>query len=171
MRSIRFICFVLVALSLLFDCVRNKEERTAEHSISGGVEGQTSAAVRNYDSLLTVLDKLSESVSANPQDRQLRLSLLDTAYDTLGQRIFAAGRGKPAKNARTPAVAMKMAERAATIDAYRWAARIKKWHDHPELADEQELSAELPGAQILSQRTLPDSTVVILIEMNALKIQ
>ena len=130
-NQVIFIFFLSLILSI--SCTKEKEEgqhkaiEEEEYAISSSMEGQTQRINVNYDSLLIVVDQLTEMVSANPSDVNLRKELVSTCYDTLNDIIVASGRGKPLTTARTPTLAMNYAQKAATIEAYRWVAYIKKW--------------------------------------------
>lgn len=165
----RFYLFFFLMLTLCLYCSKGKQKEKQkpseeeEYSITSNVEGQLYDVNINYDSLLTVIGQLTEMVSSYPNDFELRKNLVSTCYDTLSDIILASGRGRPLISARTPTLAMKYAEKAATIDAYRWAAYIKKWHLNPTTPDIGKLSVEVSAGQVVSKKVLPDSTVQVLV--------
>jgi len=167
---IRFVSVLLLTLVVLFACSKKEEHKIAseeeEYSISSGMEGQTLRAKLNYDSLLVVVDELTEMVVANPGDIYLKEKLVDTCYDTTHKIIFASGRGKPLEGARTNTLAKNYAQKAAAIEAYRWALYIKKWRVNPAVPELGTLSGDLPSGHIVSKKELPDSSVQVLVEVN-----
>ena len=163
---------VIVSFSLVTNCSKEKKEpaEEKEYQVSMGVEGQKFSVESNYDSLLTEVNKLSEQISANPTDLSLKTRLVDVCYDSTINMIIAAGRGQPLSDAPTHAVAMNYAERAATIEALRWAANIKQWSHDPAKSLSQELDLTMPMGRVVSKTTLPDSTIQVLIVVNAEKL-
>ena len=170
-QKIQLILVLFFILVLSLGCSKKEEEQQQaveeEYSIPGGMEEQTQQVIINYDSLLTVVDQLTEMVAANPSDIELRKKLLSTCYDTVNNTIICTGKGTPLTNARTPTLAIKFAERAATIEAYRWAARLKKWQLDPKSPDTENLSIENLRGKIVSRSVLSDSTIQVLVEVSA----
>jgi hypothetical protein len=169
MLNIKTIIIILTCLLTAFMCVKKDAERTseAEYEISGSLEGQTSQQQIDYDSLLTVLDGMLDSISDEPGNIELRRLITQTAYDSANDVIIAPGEGKPLQNAATPTIAMKYAEKAATIKAYRLAAQIKTWIHDPAASDSNRGSMQLPPGRVLSRKVTRDSTVQVLVEVNA----
>jgi len=161
----------LFAMFFIANCTKEKQEtktpdnKDKEYELSGSTEEQMYNIEMNYDSLLFVFEELTATVSANPLDFNSRKQLVKTCYDSSHNRIITFGIGKPPLNARTPSVGMKMAEQAAKIQAYRWAAFVQKWRFDPSSPDTSIMNARLPGGQILSRLVMPDSTIKVLLEI------
>jgi hypothetical protein len=168
MSKKNFFIFFLIFI-VLSSCSKKKEEagEEKEYSTSSGMEGQVYRANINYDSLLTVVDQATEMVAAYSSDINLRQKLVAISYDTSNGIIFASGRGRPQVNARTPSIAMNFAERAAQIEALKWAAYIERWKLDPTTPDLGKISAAMPPGRVVSKKVLPDSTVQVLVEVKA----
>lgn len=157
-----FLIFIVV-----ISCSKKKEETAEEkeYSTSSGMEGQVNRTDINYDSLLTVVDQATEMVAAYSTDINLRQKLVSISYDTSNGVIFASGRGRPRTDARTPTLAMRYAERAAQIEALKWAAYIEKWKLDPTTPDLGKISVEMPMGRVVAKKVLLDSTVQVLVEV------
>ena len=170
-HKIQLIVVFSLILIVSFNCTKQDEQQKAieeekvEYSIPGNMEGQVQRIKINYDSLLTVVDQLTEMLAENPFDISLRKKLVATCYDSTFHVLVASGRGKPITNARTPTQARESARRAAKVDAYRWAVYLNKWRLDPTTPDFGKISAELPGGLIVSENVLPDSSVQVLVEV------
>lgn len=159
------------AMFFVSTCSKEKQEtktsdnKEKEFTYSGSTEEQMYSIEMNYDSLLYVFEEQTALVTANPFDLNSRKKLVKTCYDSSHHRIITFGIGKPPVNARTPSIGMKMAEQAAKIQAYRWAAFVQKWRLDPSSPDTSITNARLPGGQILSRLVMPDSTIKVLLEI------
>jgi hypothetical protein len=168
--SNKIIIFTCLILILAIGCSKDKKESSEEleeYSMSGSLEGQLLSRNVNYDSLSIAIAEITKSISLDPSCIECKKKLVDTCYDTLNQIIFVTGTGKPLKNARTASIAINYAEKAATIEAYRWAYYIKKWRMDPQYPKMQQLSTQIPGSQIITKNMLSDSTMQVLIAINA----
>lgn len=166
---------VSIIISLISGCGKKQEYQKGEFTPEE--QAKDSADVLtikpepiDYDSMLIVISQLVEAVKNHPTDIELRQELVAVSYDTTWETILAAGSGKPSQQAETGSLAMKYAERAATADAYRWAAYIKKWSVDPTFPDVATLSAEIQGGKVVAKKVLPDQTVSVLVEIHTSKI-
>jgi hypothetical protein len=168
----QLIIILFLILILSFFCTKKEEEgqqkaiEEEEFTISSSMEGQAQRININYDSLLIVVDNLTEMVTKYPTDIDLRKKLVFTCYDTANNIILASGRGTPLITARTPTLAMNYAHKAAVIQAYRWAAYLREWRLDPTTPDLDKISGDLPSGRVVSKNILPDSTVQVLVEVN-----
>ena len=120
--------------------------------------------------MLVVISELVAAIKSNPEDIDMRRSLVTASYDTTWETILSAGFGKPTQEAETEMIALKYAERAATAEALRWSAYIKKWAIDPTFPDLDRLKAEFQGGRVVAKKILPDQTVSVLIEIHSSKI-
>ncbi|MFZ5516867.1 MAG: hypothetical protein ACOY90_09535 [Candidatus Zhuqueibacterota bacterium] len=162
----------LLAACLLVTCGKKQEQQTAEISqTEGAIDSQFVQTIKpksiNYDSMLTVIAPMIETVMQSPTDVQARQQLVAVCFDTTWETILAAGFGKPLQQASTETIAAKYAEQAATADAYRWAAYIKKWHANPSQQDFGHISAEISGGRVVARKDLADQRVSVLVEIRS----
>ncbi len=171
--------FVLcLILTLCFGCSKKEEKQQQqvseeseeyEYSVSGGIEGQVQRSNINYDSLFAVVDELTKKIINNPTNIELRKKIVATCYDTINNIIISSGHGKPLTSASTKKIAKNYAHKAAEIDAYRWAAYIKKWKLDPTKPDLGKIDDKIPSGDVVSKLVLPDSTVQVLVEVKVEK--
>ncbi len=167
-----FLIFHLIVLISFISCSKDKKEKQqtqaeneVEHSIAGENESQLYEIEMNYDSLMYVFEEKLIALKEQPNDIEARRQLVKAGYDQLHDRILAFGEGVPPENARTPSLALNYAEKAAKIEAYRWAYQIKKWHTDPMNNDSTITDIDMPPAQMLSKLVMPDSTIKVLVEL------
>ncbi|MBD3287556.1 hypothetical protein GF337_02020 [candidate division KSB1 bacterium] len=145
--------------------LQSTAEKEVEYSLSGETESQLYEIEMNYDSLMYVFEERLKTLQENPDNIEARKQLVEAGYDQQHSRVLAFGEGVPPENAQTPSLALNYAEKAAKIEAYRWAYQIKKWHADPTNNDSSVTGAELPSAKMLSKLVMPDSTVKVLVEL------
>jgi len=119
----------------------------------------------NYDSLLVVISDLVKAVQEKPTDIDARRQLANAAYDSSWDTILAAGYGSPIQKGATSTISLRLAEQAAKADAFRWAVYIKNWLQDPTTPDIGKLSADVQGGNFILKKLLPDSAVVVLLEV------
>lgn len=166
-----FLIHLIVLISFI-NCSKDKKEKEqpqaekeVEHSIAGENESQLYEIKMNYDSLMYVFEEKLAILKEQPNDIEAREQLVGAGFDEAHNRILAFGEGVPPENARTPSLALNYAERAAKIEAYRWAYQIKKWHTDPMNNDSTITDTDMPPVQMLSKLVMPDSTVKVLVEL------
>ena len=170
------ISIVFMSILLMIECSKKKEEyQTGEITPKESTEDTTSVLTIkpkpiNYDSMLVVVSELVEAVKENPTDIDYRRELVAVSYDTTWEIILSAGFGKPSQEGETESIAMKYAERAATIDAWRWAAYIKRWSIDPKFPNLDTLNVEIQGGRVVAKKILPDKAVSVLVEIHSSKI-
>ncbi|UCE05389.1 MAG: hypothetical protein JSW07_17500 [bacterium] len=170
LKIILFIC-----ISLLIGCSKKEEYQTGELVPEEHTADSTSMLTIkpqpiNYDSMLVVVSQLVDSIKNNPTNIELRQQLVAVSYDTTWETIISAGFGKPSQEAETESIALKYAERAATADALRWSAYIKRWSIDPTFPELGQLDVEIQGGRMVVKKVLPDQTVLVLIEIHSSKI-
>ena len=165
----------MILFSLFTFCSKKEQQESGQIARQEGI--QTDSTVQtikpkaiNYDSMLIVIGDLTKSVKENPTDINLRQKLVAACYDTTWETILAAGFGKPSKKDSSESISLKLTERAAKADAYRWAAYIKKWSDDPSTPEPGSISAEIQGGIVVAKKNLPDSTTMVLLEVKKSKI-
>jgi len=168
----KLIGIALLTVCLLVACAKKEEHQTAEISqTEGAIDSQFVQTIKpksiNYDSMLTVIAPMIETIMQTPTDVQARQQLVDVCFDTTWETILAAGFGKPLQQASTETIAARYAEQAATADAYRWAAYIKKWHANPMQLDFGHISAEIAGGRVVARKDLADQRVSVLVEIRS----
>ncbi len=173
--TIKFLIVIFIGISLILGCGKKKEYRTGEITPKESTNDTSDVLTIkpkpiNYDSMLVVVSELVEAVKENPTDIDYRKELVAVSYDTTWETILSAGFGKPSPEAESESLALKMAERAATADALRWAAYIKRWSIDPNTPDLDAINAEVQGYRVVAKKVLPDQTVKILLEIHSSKI-
>lgn len=167
--------FFLLTMLMMVCSKKEEPQRGESGNKEGAREDQLVETIKpmpvNYDSILIIINGLTEAVKNNLADVELRKKLVDVSYDTTWDTILAAGFGKPVPTAETESIAMKYAEQAATLDAYRWAAYIKKWHFDPSAPEVGTITAGIQGGRVVAKTLLPDHSVSVLVEIQSSKIQ
>lgn len=168
---ISIITIVLMVCLFLF-CGEKQEHQTGQiEQKEGATEAQTVQTIKpkpiNYDSMLTVIAPKIETLLKTPENIQLRQELVSICYDTTWQTILAAGFGKPFQQANTETIAARYADQAATADAYRWAAYIKKWQADPTKPDIGHLSGEIKGGRVVARNETENGRVSVLVEIHS----
>ncbi len=166
---------IYTCIYLIIGCGKKEEYKTGEltpkESTSDTTEIQTIKPQSiNYDSMLVVVSELVETIKENPTDMDYRRELVAVSYDTTWGTILSAGHGKPSPNAESESLAINFAERAATVDALRWAAYIKRWSIDPNAPDLVTINAEIQGYRVVAKKVHPDKAVTILVEIHSSKI-
>ncbi|MBN1154022.1 hypothetical protein JXB12_03795 [candidate division KSB1 bacterium] len=157
---------ILSVILLATECSKSDKEET-EYSLPGKSEEQVAVKEVDYDSLRLLLDTLNQRVTNDIMNVEHRMTLVEAAYDTTEDIIYAIGRGKIPMNANPPEVAMRYAERAAELQAKRMAAYVKTWSLYPARIDTTPMIRYIPPGTIVSKQVTPDSTVEVLVKINA----
>jgi hypothetical protein len=160
---------ILILSIVLLSC--SKESKTqkqeeVEFGISESTNGQVTTKKINYDSLLVEIDSVTKLLSANIDDLSLRKKYVSIAYDPEINMIHTSGIGKPLTNARTSTLAMNYAKKAATIEAYRWAAYVNEWISDIDKSPLSEINLESIKGIVVSSKILPSNEVQVLISVN-----
>ena len=166
---------ILICILLVIGCGKKEEYQTGEITPDESTHDSTDVVTIkpkpiNYDSMLVVVGELVEAIKSNPTDIELRRDLVAASYDTTWETILSAGSGKPAREAETESIALKYAERAATADALRWTAYIKRWSIDPTFPELDSLDVQIQGGKVVAKKVLPDQTVSVLVEIHSSKI-
>ncbi len=175
-RKYSFYAVLFIILFFLFTfCSKKEQQESGQIAQQEGMQSDSTVQTIkpkaiNYDSMLIVIGDLTKYVKENPTDINLRQKLVAASYDTTWETILAAGFGKSSKKDSSESISLKLTERAAKADAYRWAAYIKKWSDDPTIPDIGSLSTEIRGGIIVAKKNLPDSTTMVLLEVQKSKI-
>ncbi len=177
MKKNYFLFTVLFSLILLLLISCEKKEKQVSGQIAQQEETPGQSIVQtikpkaiNYDSMLTVIGKLVKSVHENPTDIETRRNLVNAAYDSSWNSILAVGFGKRFDSNSSQTISMRLAEQAAKADAFRWAVYIKKWLQDPTIPDISKISAEISGGNFVAKSYMPDSTVMVLLEIKKSKL-
>jgi len=169
------IVLFLLLISMHFYCGKKEQQESGQISQRENVQSQSivqtiKPQAINYDSMLTVVGELVKSVHENPTDINARRILVDAAYDTSWDSILAAGFGNRFDKNSSQTISLRLAEQAAKADAFRWAVYIKKWLKDPSTPEIGKISAEISGGNFVAKSYLPDSTVVVLLEIKKSKL-
>jgi len=169
------IIVLFICISLIMGCGKKEEYQVGELTPKESTKDTTDDVLTikpspiNYDSMLVVISELVEAIKENPTDIDYRRELVAVSYDTTWDAILSAGFGKPSPEAETEAIAIRNAERAATADALRWAAYIKRWAVNPD-APLDSLNVEIQHHRVVAKKVFPDQTVSVLVEIHSSKI-
>ena len=164
----------IILFSLLIFCSKKEQQESGQITQQEGMQSDSTVQTIkpkaiNYDSMLIVIGDLTKSVKENPTDINLRKKLVAACYDTTWETILAAGFGEPSEKDTSESISLKLTERAAKADAYRWAAYIKKWHSDPTMPVGS-ISAEIKGSRIVAKKYLPNNTILVLAEIKSSRI-
>jgi hypothetical protein len=168
---------ILICVLIVSGCSKKEEDQTGELTQEELTQDSSAVSVLtikpkpiNYDSMLVVVGDLIAAIKSNPDDIELRRDLVAASYDSTWETILSVGFGKPSLEAETESIALKYAERAATADALRWSAYIKRWTIDPTFPDLDSLNVEIQGGKVVAKKVLPDQTVSVLVEIHSSKI-
>ncbi len=174
-KNLILLATLLICILVVSGCSKKEEYQTGE-MIPEETTQDTSDVLTikpkpiNYDSMLVVVGELVAAIKSNPDDIQLRRDLVAASYDTTWDTILSAGFGKPSPEAETESIALKYAERAATADAFRWSAYIKRWAIDPTFPELDSLNVEIQGGKVVAKKILPDQAISVLVEIHSSKI-
>lgn len=167
MRIPNFFRISLLAL-LLVQCDKKADTPDLEKSLENHeLQNPAPVATVNYGEIMNQLFDLRGRIIQQPGAIQPRIDLLDVAIDSARQKMYAVGEGLPDSTAKTEALAKQAAERAALIDAQRWALLVRAWRQNlttPQFTDK--LSGQVPPFQIMQRAELPGNRVYLLIEIS-----
>lgn len=131
---------VLLSCAMIVGCGRKSEQGEAITAREGGTMGT------DYQALWQKIDRLQEQIRTEPSNVELRHGLVETAVDSAARVVWAAGRGLVPPDARSRAIGLQAAQRAATVDAYRWLAFLLRWRQDYHAPDFGSLEGTVPGA-------------------------
>lgn len=156
---------LLIALFIIiagFGIYCEKKETKTDHEI---IPGETAAPPKvDFKALEIQIDSLQNLVRQNPTLVAARQQLLSVAIDTAAQLLRTVGRGIQPAEARNPVIGRQAAERAARIDAARWAAYLNAWRQDVTTADFGSLSALVPGGRIVESHETETGEIILLVE-------
>lgn len=121
----------------------------------------------DYGAIMEQLFQLEDSIKRNPMDVGLRTALVATAYDSARAKIYTVGYGIADTSACSETRAMQSAERAALIDAQRWAMFIMLWRENSEEpAITETVSGDVSRGTPIQKAILPENKVYLLVEFD-----
>lgn len=169
-NSLVLLSSICIILFLVIGCGKKEEHQTGQLTPKEKMQDDQSVLTIkpksiNYDSMLTIIAPLVDAIKNNPTDIEVRRQLVASSYDTTWETILAAGIGVPTQKAESEPVAIKQAERAAMVDAYRWAIYIKKWRSDLTMPDIGTIGADIQGGRVVAKRVLPDQRISVLVEI------
>jgi len=115
----------------------------------------------NYPQKLSEIAQLQSAVQSSPNEIEARRKLVQAAVIPSRKILLAAGTGRTAPQQRAP-----LAERAAILDAYRWAAYILRWRDNPAVPEFGSIQATVSGGQVIYSQSLPSGEVQVLLKIH-----
>lgn len=172
-----FLLAIFIIISVLISSCGKKEKREIgelsrqENELAETVISNIKPKALNYDSLFVVISQLTEALKKNPTDVDLQQQLVAVSYDTTWETILAVGCGERSTAASTETVSEKFLQQAATADAYRWAAYVKKWHTDPTSTELDLPGSTVSGGKIVLIKKLSDEKMSVLIEIRSSMIQ
>lgn len=172
MKNIKKLSFLLflVMISIQYCSKDNKKQHSKnndesyEYSVSGDIENQKIMQNINSDSLFSLIDDTIIEMKSDISNIELRKKLVSICCNPSNNTIYTTGTGKPLLNARTSTIAKNYAQKAAIIDAYRWAAYVKEWNTNPTISEIDSTVLRTIDGNIISKMILPDNTVQILVQ-------
>lgn len=163
---------LLTVLGLSFsNCEKSEKQEYYEGSVSKNEKAQTSSDTSlsqiDYGEIMNQLYDLEQQIKTNPEDLALRKSFLISAIDTVRQKIYTVGEGLPDTTITSDPIAKQSAERAALVDAQRWALYAMKWQEDVKApAFPGEISGKVPPYRIVQKAQLLENKVYLLIEID-----
>jgi len=152
---------LIMALLLVAGCSR--EEKVQELQPQTNVEA--TAEMITPEQTLAILLPLQEKIMQAPDSVALRRELVAASVNLTQKTLRAAGYGLPPEKAANSAMAQQAAERAAYLDACRWAAYIIKWQVSPDSPAFGEIEGDIPGARIVYKDTAVDGKISMVVEL------
>jgi hypothetical protein len=152
---------LVTALLLVFGCSREEKVRELQSDTNAEALAQLDTPEISLEKLLP----LQEKIMQQPDSIAFRRELVAASVNIAQKTLRAAGVGLVPENAENTAIAQQAAERAAYLDACRWAAYILKWQKSPDSPAFGEIQGNIPGAQILHKTVTEDGKSVVLVEI------
>lgn len=165
---------LIIAISILLSTCEKKE--SAEDKTVSGQVGQFETTLIDssarmdtttvdYGEIMQTVFQLEDSIKRNPMDVSIRSALVTVAYDSTSGKIYTVGYGIADTSAGSEARAMQTAERAALIDAQRWAMFVMRWKENAdEPAITETVSGNVPRGTPIQKAILPENNLYLLVE-------
>jgi hypothetical protein len=148
---------IICCVSLMVIHCFDKEEKVEEKSKTkqSRVTGTLHSA-HNYDSLLTAILALQDSLVLSPQSDTLIDAFLSLSFDSASGSYFIAGKGV-ANETQPEAMQQSGKVRAAESTAKRWALYLRAWHLDKEVPFGKEISGTVAYSKTVFERQTPDT--------------
>ncbi len=157
---------LLFFIAFIFTVSCTREEEVKELRPETNIQTQTQTQIESPEQSLEKLLPLQEKIVQQPENVEFRKELVTAAMDVSHKTMRAAGTGLYPQDASNTAIARQSAERAAYLDACRWAAYMLKWKDTPESPAFGEIEGDIPGAKLLLKKTEDDGKTIALVEIS-----
>lgn len=154
---------LILSLALLLFTGCSREDKVQELQPQTNVEAIVEIATPEQS--LQLLLPLQERIIQSPDSVALRKELVKASVNPEQKTLRAAGYGLPPVHAANSAMAQQAGERAAYLDACRWAAYILKWQESPDSPTFGEIQSDLPGARIVYKDTAADGKISMVVEL------
>lgn len=166
--------FLCLAIIILLNCAKKESETTITTETTHELTQQemTLPAKVDYKALMPEIDSLQNFIQMNPTLVEPRIRLLAIAMDTSANLFRTVGRGVTPVNARTPLIGRQAAQRAAMMDAARWAGYLAAWREDVSAINFGTIDSLtiMPGHLVEASAT-DSSNVIVLVETSFNKIQ
>lgn len=140
------------------------EQKPAESMV------QTETVVNvDYASVFNKINVLQREVLSKTSDVMARETLVKAAVDRHRRKLYVVGEGAPntEQAGANETLLVQGAERAAMVDAQRWALLVLSWvKDANTPAPNGQVSGTVPPHIVVYKAQLPDKTVQVLIEVS-----
>ncbi|MBN1350852.1 hypothetical protein JXJ21_15645 [candidate division KSB1 bacterium] len=121
----------------------------------------------DYGQIMETVFQLEDSVKRYPDAIDVRRSLVAAAYDTARRKVYTVGFGIPDTSTASSLLALKGAERAALVDAQRWAMFVMRWMQNPiEPAITDRVTGDVPPGVTVQKAVWPGNQVYLLVEFS-----
>lgn len=140
-----------------------------EQNPAGAMVQTETAASPDYASLFNQINVLQRDVLSRTSDITAREILVKAAVDQSRRKLYVVGEGAPnAEQAgASETLLMQGAERAAVVDAQRWALLVLSWAKNANTpAPNGQVSGTVPPHVVVYKAQLPDKTMQVLIEVS-----
>lgn len=153
---------IFIVAAGLFFCFCN-EERPKENNYQAKSVSTVTDSARsvNYDSLLTVLGNLQDSIRSKPGDKAIVERYLQASYDTTSGifRVVGKGVGNPRHPEAARAVGQKL---AASYDGKRWSLFCKAWFTGSTIIFGTSIKGDIAYSNTLFAKSDGDTLYVLL---------
>jgi len=171
LKIIYFIFVLIFGFTLIHLACEKKEQQQRFEQTLEKEELQLSTVDSlppvDYGDIMNQLYDLQQKIKQAPLELQCRQALLEVAIDSSRNKLYAVGEGLPDTTLASNALQRQAAERAALVDAQRWALFALKWSQDPNqplITDK--VSGQVPPFRIVQKAQLLANKTYLLIEIN-----
>jgi len=161
----RTITGVLVLCTFILCGVYCDNDNPRENRTSYSSESITKEPDKNYDSLLSVIKPLQDSIYQNPSDISLFTPFFEKAFDSTSGSFYVLGKGFANKN--HPRESWNAARKAAArYSGQRWALYLKAYQSQQPVSFGTSMQGQIVYSKVVHE-TLQNDTLYQLLQIPA----